>query len=184
MSKFAISINWIDINDDAPCSHNPSAIGSMLVLGSRMVAGKLGERLSTQKIAGQTLPQDITYFAEWTKYHPSLMRAEWAFMEDEIFLVVQKYFVANTSYHRNGVYHSAPDDFYRICGNDWSLCFNIARGASTSYPTYSDYIAYMSFYGMGCSSADCDVLSMGSVDAFESDVALYTLLGYFAHPQE
>ena len=180
MSKFAISIDWIETPANA--HHTPyitPVIGDVLMLGNRMIAGRVGERLSTQKVAGCVLPPEVAEIGEWSKHHPALMRAEWAFMDDDIFMVVQKYFAANVSYHRNGVYHSAPDDFYRISGNDWSLCFNVA-----SERVSGDYSAYTSFYGIGCSAAKCEVLTTGDFEAFETDAVLFKLMGHFSPPAQ
>jgi hypothetical protein len=180
MSKFAIDVKWLETSTNSHHSpHITSVIDDVLMLGNRLISGRVGEQLSSQKVAGQVLPSDLTYFAAWTNDHPAVMRVEWAFMEDDVFMVVQKYFAASTAYKRNGVYHSPPEDVYRICGDDWSLCFN-ARRARHGH----EFSEYMSFYGVGCCAAICDLLTAGDFDAFESDTVIFKLMGYFESPPE
>ncbi len=176
MSKFSILLNWPErysYVNDVITPLIADAIGDIMMLGSRMVAGKVGERLSIQKVDSSTLPADVMAFGDWTKHHPATMRSEWAFMGDEIFLVVEKYFTGYYSYLGPELYYSPPFDFYRITGDDWSFCF------TTKHDPTAEYRSYQNFYGRGMDAVECEIMVTGDFDAFETDTALYKLMGYF-----
>lgn len=148
-------------------------ITSMLVLGDSLHRRTCGEYLSIQKLNRRHIHTDVLEFAEWVFKYPNVMRAEWAIYEDDSMLVLQKYFTDNLPYWW-GYENTNGQDFYRLVGSDWSVCFRL----SSKKPIKYDYETSWKLYGAHWFSPVVECLTSGDMEVYETDIALMKLMGY------
>lgn len=173
MLQTPILLNWIPSPDtDHHKELLTNTVNSVVYLAHNLHKGKIGEYHSIQKLDRRHIPTDAIQFAEWCYTYPRLMRAEWSIMEDGQFIVLQKYFtdILTRSWNPQPI-----QDFFRLVGDDWSICFKLNENPKRSYDYYDTY-SYL--LGHGFSSAVCELMTTGDMEAYETDMTLMTLMGH------
>jgi hypothetical protein len=177
--QLPIKLTWI--NDSENEHHLPyigATIADIVLMCDKIRSGKRGEQLSIQKMDRAAIPSDVIKYAPWTATREPLMRAEWAFLEDDQFFCFQKYFTDELTYSWQ-YYPDATPDFFRVQGDEWSICFRVT--ADSTYQNRNQ--GSVSVYGGWHSAIEITFLTSGDMEAFETDMTMYKLMGYF-NPSE
>ena len=152
-----------------------TAIREFIGLAHNMIGRRVGEFVDIERAVKPAMAPEILDFCERYAEHPGAMVASWTTWDDSSFIVLEKFFSGNTPYkHSNGAFAPAGQDFYRMCGDKWSIMFQINMRESAY--NWSD--PCRRFLGVFLSHIVVDVVVTGSYEAMESDLVIYTLMGH------